>query len=687
MPKYGYIRVSLSETISGEPNVIYNYPTGEDIDTDAVFDGTKAIREFLNLRECYALWSSPRGHYFSLVTPNPASPDGSCFVLTLRLDNECALSGRRTVQLLGELKKMLVEDRSLSDDAVEHCFVSAGVPAEPERLKSWQYVRPLTSASAPKQPFCYRTYASSSELDSTLSFPSQVEYACFDRVLVVPATASLRPGSKLDRITAPVKREYTVIAPVGCTPSRIVVTDGERLTLTFTKAGFNPRSENISVGAPSPYVRYEGPALRVKTAAESGMGFVRRVPLEVRSSKGIPVNGYTINVNGRPINTMEPYIEITERDLSPNGTTEIQVASNNYKPLKVLKSPSELINCEKVELVLEPVEQGITLRLDFGGGRIFTQEITLEKNTPEYSQLHSGNFHGFRAHRLTVAGNAEVYNVDMKSPSRPVAAAVQPAVASATEAPAAIHHHQPQAPVRPVAPVFDRATPDMDKKRKDKARNTRELHKEISVAADSQSEMVDDAVEETVVGSKHSNRGLWFVVIMLVLIIAGGIAYFLLPDSEPSQEFGQEVTQEELNAEIAATGSQPTTAAASAATATPSADEAADIAYLNDNTKTWNIAELKTDKYKTLITALASGDIDAVINHEYIIVDKNLNNRIARSIADMLWAAKGSPNENANIKAMKKYVSEDGNVKVWDLYEALARVKPTEPNPAPRPRR
>ena len=52
MPKYGYIRVSLSEIISGQPNMIYSYPTGEDIDAEAVFDGTKAIREFLNLREC-----------------------------------------------------------------------------------------------------------------------------------------------------------------------------------------------------------------------------------------------------------------------------------------------------------------------------------------------------------------------------------------------------------------------------------------------------------------------------------------------------------------------------------------------------------------------------------------------------------------------------------------------------------
>ena len=242
---------------------------------------------------------------------------------------------------------------------------------------------------------------------------------------------------------------------------------------------------------------------------------------------------------------------------------------------------------------------------------------------------------------------------------------------------------QPQASARPVAPVFDRATPDMGKKRKDKARNARELRKEIAADTDNQPVAPDNTVEETVVGDKHSSKGLWAVVIVLVLIIAGCIAYFLLPDSG-EQQMAQEVTQEELDAAVATADSQPVAAAAPAA---PSADEIADVAYLNDNTKTWKSSELKTDKYKALITAISSGDIDAVVNHEYIIVDKNLNNRIARSIADMLWAAKGSPNESSNIKAMKKYVSEDGTVKVWDLYEALARVKPTEPNPAPRPRR
>ncbi|MCM1337770.1 MAG: hypothetical protein NC187_08710 [Candidatus Amulumruptor caecigallinarius] len=680
MSKFDYIRVTLSEMLPGGAHVIYSYPQGEADDAEAVFDGNAAIGEFISLRECYALWSTPKGHYFSLVTPNPS---GGSLTLTFRLDNECAMAGKRIVGILAELKKVLVVDRALSSEVVDRALTGLGLATVPEKLKSWQYEKPLTSASAPKRPFCYRTYASSSELDAILSFPSQVEYACFDRVLAVPATTSLRPGSRLDRITAPVKREYTVVTPTGCTASRQVVADGDRLTLTFTKPGFNPRVENISVGAPSPYVRYEGPALRVKTAAESGLGFVRRVPLHVRSAKGQPVNGFTINVNGKPINTMEPYIDITERDLSPTAKTEIQVASNNYKPLKVVKTPAELVDCERLELVLEPVEQGITLRLDFGGGRIFNQEITLEKNTQEYSQLHSGNFHGFRAHRLTVAGNAEVYNVDMNSPIRPVAQGAAPVQQGVTpQAPdmpraASAQGTQDAAHRRPVAPVFDRDTPDSRRERKEMRLRDKEIKKEIEAGA-AQS---DEPAEATFsIEEKRSNKGLWALVVVLALALCGGIAYFLWPDSFSR---GAEVAQTADSTEVTLADGT-VVAAETAAPAPASADEAADIEYLNENTKTWKLSELRTEKYRALLHAIEEGDIDAFLANDYVAIDRNLTNKTARSIADMLWAAKGSPNQTSNEKAMRKNF-KDSTVAVWDLYEAVARVKPAEPNTTPRP--
>lgn len=122
------------------------------------------------------------------------------------------------------------------------------------------------------------------------------------------------------------------------------------------------------------------------------------------SAKGAPLNGYTITLNGRPVNTMEPCLVFLEKDLMPGEEVDLLVQSNNYRPLKLKKPTEEMLATEELELVMQPVEQGVTLRLDFGDGRVFEQQISIEKNTPEYNRLHSGNFHGFRAHRQADSG-------------------------------------------------------------------------------------------------------------------------------------------------------------------------------------------------------------------------------------------------------------------------------------------
>ncbi len=158
--------------------------------------------------------------------------------------------------------------------------------------------------------------------------------------------------------------------------------------------------ETVIVGTPSAYTKYEGSTIAVRSASQTGIRFERRIPVKVLSAKGVALNGYTITLNGRPVNTMDPFIELFEKDLQPDTEVEITVQSNNYRTLKLKKPSAEMLVTEELELVMQPIEQGVTLRLDFGDGRVFEQQISIEKNTPEYNRLHSGNFHGFRAHRL-----------------------------------------------------------------------------------------------------------------------------------------------------------------------------------------------------------------------------------------------------------------------------------------------
>lgn len=205
----------------------------------------------------------------------------------------------------------------------------------------------------------------------------------------------------------------------------------------------------------------------------------------------------------------------------------------------------------------------------------------------------------------------------------------------------------------------------------------KEIKEEIAAEAAQSADVSETtfAIEE-----KRSNKGLWALVIILALVLCAGIAYFLWPDSFGSKAIKPEIA--DSAAVASADGSAMTQAAAQVAP--PSADEEADIAYLNENTKTWKLSELRTEKYRALLHAIEEGDIDAFLANDYVAIDRNLTNKTARSIADMLWAAKGSPNQASNEKAMRKNF-KDSTVAVWDLYEAVARVKPAEPNTAPRP--
>lgn len=680
MNDYNYIKLAVHGQYDGEVRTLYTYPSTDAAAWENVlFDPTSVIKNFLNARECYVMWNNPSGHFFSLITRNPLEARTGYLLLTLRVDDGYSLTGRQIVNTLSALKKTLLEDGDRFDDAVTRCLEAVGIPHAGIRLDSWHHA---AAASSPVvSGMCYRTYVSGQELETILSFPEQPDYNRFEKVIIIQATASLRPGLHIERVTSPVRKIYSLILPQGVTAAKTVVTEGERVTLTFAKPGFNSRRESIIAGVPSPYVRYEGSAIRVKSPAESGMSFVRRVKLQVKSAKGGIVTGYTINVNGRPVNTMEPYLELSEHEMTPGSHTEINVASNNYRPLKVVKDSASLAAMETLELVLEPMEQGIRLRLDFGEGRIFEQNISIEKNTPEYSQLHSGYFHGFRAHRMTTPGGAEVYNVDVRASNRPTAPVFDN-----------VSDRVDTTQQRTKAPVFENVTRNSasafgrkdDDKVEEKSRNT-SSRPAVRIGGNNLAYIIGAILAVAI------------IVLAFVFILPGGndkkadadventdslreATSFSGDPAELSKEAADKAAKEaEVKAKEEAKP-QEKTDEPSAPAAGSIADE--DVTYLNGN-NSWKLADLKSQPAKDLIAAMQSGNIDAIVSNPFF---KNAAKGKADKVADMLWKAKGSPNEAGNLNALKKNVTAEG-VNLHQLYEDLARVQPAKDktNKAPRP--
>lgn len=660
-----YLHIALRVEADSVTRTVLNYPYGDTPGWEhQLVAPAAAIRRFLNATECYVLQQRESGRCFSLITRNILSPSDGYYMISLFVAAGCALTGKQVIALLSGLKKTLVEDGETSPEAIDGVIRQAGIPQEPLRLQSWAY-RPAP-ADTPMRDAAYRTYISTSELAGIFSFPSQPEYDAYRCIIVVPASASLRPGTKMPRITAPIRKLYTILAPAGVELLRDTAYSGERVTVTYTRPGFNPRSETITVGNPSAFIRLEGSTIRVREPRECGVRFIRRIPLEVRSSKGGDVTGYTIAINGRSINTMEPYVDFTEKDLTEYATVEIKAASNGFSPLKIEKSTSHLLEADSLVLELDPIEQGVVLRLDFGDGRVVEQTISIEKNTPEYTSLRAGTFHGYRAHRTVNQDPddaSEIYTIDVSVDT----AAVQPHTENIT--------HAFQEASQPEAPVFENIS--------DESVDT-EPEPEIDttvpvVATDETASEIDLAEADMKKGPSRRNLMLAVAAAIILLVV---VLVFFIPLGKTVGESVDDLPGQAENADSV------TAVAPENPEATPMSVSTlgADADYLNNNRR-WEVGALSSPAGNSLMNAFAEGDVDAIANNEYFAAGTCSNSR-ARKALELMWRAKNGPTRGSIARELKKAASS-GTIDLDNLVDRLARVQPqaSEANTSPLPTR
>ncbi|WP_289741203.1 hypothetical protein [uncultured Duncaniella sp.] len=679
MSHYSYLHIALRGEIQGATRTIYSYPaSGSDIDpcwNSTMVEPGAAIKRFLNASECYILQSSPLGHYFSLITRNTVSPERGYMMISILVENGCALTGRQLMNAFSQLKKVLIEDENLSDEAVDDALSQAGIPSEPLRLEAWKYHTP--DESAPLAEAAYRTYISQQELESIFSFPCQPDYSAYRCIIVVAATTSLRPGVKMPRITVAIRKLYSVVCPEGVSASSTQVYDGDRLELSFAKEGFATCKENVIVGTPSAYTKYDGSTIIIRTPAQTGIRFERRIPVRVMSAKGKQLNGYTITLNGRSVNTMEPYIELYEKDLQPGSEVEIVVQSNNYRPLKLKTPAEEMLVTEQLELVMQPVEQGVTLRLDFGEGRVFEQQISIEKNTPEYNRLHSGNFHGFRAHRQVTQDDSEVYNVDVRITSRPVAPNFESSDSDTgekeTKAPI---FENISADAKAERPKIDATLPtaiDPEEDDKSASRPSDTTDNDYRSPEPESDEDDDNDPTEKPTGKSRRNLFIWggLAAIAAVIALVIFLPQFTGPSDTEAENIAGEEQSDDPNRLIPATMTQ---------------EEGEDVAYLNTY-PVWEVDKMKSEMGKSLMAAIQAGDIDAVVNNDYYTVTGRATNEKAILVANLIWRAKGSYSDGSNRRIMRSAV-KNGQIDLRTLSDNLAKRRPAEKeNTSPRPSR
>ncbi|MDE7471658.1 MAG: hypothetical protein K2M57_09485 [Paramuribaculum sp.] len=160
--------------------------------------------------------------------------------------------------------------------AVEKALTDAGVPQNPMKRALWM---------APPVPgtddTAYRTFLSTRDLECLFSFPSQPSTAACARILLVDATMTPMPGSRIFMPDAPLVRKFMTVYPAGV---RLSERDGvffdSQLTVTYTDPGHEDSSHTLIAGHPSPFVTYYGAAICVQPLSRLGIE-LKPLPLKI----------------------------------------------------------------------------------------------------------------------------------------------------------------------------------------------------------------------------------------------------------------------------------------------------------------------------------------------------------------------------------------------------------------------
>lgn len=660
--EFPYIDVAVRYDHGGSMVTMFTCPQGAAARIPAI-DGRNITQKFANFTTGYVI--SPRRDKLVFTLLNAEAPSAPVLAVTVSIDSDVLLPGRLIVKLLGELKSQLGETDRLSEPTVNHLIRAIGFPTAPLR-------RPCGAPKADASGICYRTYLSPTELNRTLTFPRQPQYAGYADIVVVPST-TVALDSDLPRLQGMPEALLAVVCPKGVSAKSSIAPADKPLTLTYSMEHFQPVEITFTPDEPNCYAAIQGPALVVKDALHAGIDF-RSKPCkcEVTTPDGAPLRQFSMAVNGHPADMDGDSVILRSSDFHPSGSASLSVSSTNFVACTRSVTPASLSSDTPLCFTLEPEESSVLLRLNFSDNRVLEQRIAVGKSSPEYCQLRAGNFHGFRAHRLASPG-AETYNVDMTAPCQP--ATPQPAPQPAPKA-------EPKAETK----IEPKVEPKPQPKQEPKAQPA-------TVDFSNDANLTDEQAEPN--ESKPRRKLILTISGIIIAIAVAGVLVWYLPKALGGASSDDEVVDtaasilsERVDSVTPApqtavenTG-QPTETTPAAPAANPT-EEAADIEYLNSS-KVWKRADIKTDRYRALYDAITSGNINAMASSDYFSTAGRATNAMAVKVMDAAWGSIGTGTQKANERELKK-MDKAGQIDLAKLFDNLSRFRDKEPNTTPRP--
>lgn len=333
-------------------------------------------RVFKTDEPIYTIWKNEHGNYYATIVPNKKDSRNGYLILALFVGKMQVKSGKTLVGILTELIHMIIEQGGSDKSLITAYLETVADAFEPDNM-------PVSTTQKTLQK-AFRAYDSEDELYDLLQNINQEEYNSYKRVMFVPRASVPSPlTNDYVELKNVIRHIYNILLPAdGTQVNRRMVKDGEPLEITYSKTGYEQEKREVIVQrTPNDVYTIEDNSIRIKSAAEMGIKFMRGFTLDVRSTSGIEIKEFTVNGARHKYGD-----KIKMEDAHEYAFT---FKANGYDTLSMSKRASEMTTMIKARLQPQEIEMPVSMN---HRGREIRGRVMIKADDPLYKYFKSNDY-------------------------------------------------------------------------------------------------------------------------------------------------------------------------------------------------------------------------------------------------------------------------------------------------------
>lgn len=351
---------------------------------------------------CYVMWSSQYGNYFSYITRNPKDSRGGMAMVTLFIERCYVCDGRDILSVLKKLTARLINNEDYSYSGIKEDIASVRSKESSHCIP----IRQVKAAQTTEQKIGYRTYETNEALIDIFTFIEQDDYSNFDKIIVVKKE-DIKDNIIVPQIVGRLQKYYSIINQENVISNKSFIREDESFKIVFSQEGYD--NQNLECHPPfsnNKFYSIDGNVITLNGLSSLQLDFTKTWFFQITRSTDDSIlseDTIDITVDGRiPDKTNRKFIRFKESKILSQSVVLVTATANHYKDYNQefdLKSYTN--NHSAIHIIMEPIITKIRVQFTFAD-KLETAPVfmDIDESSKYYQDLVNNNsFCGYHAYK------------------------------------------------------------------------------------------------------------------------------------------------------------------------------------------------------------------------------------------------------------------------------------------------